>query len=30
MPASFISELSPLGKLNPPGQTLPTDHLYFT
>ncbi|MGH7696044.1 MAG: hypothetical protein ACRENH_13745 [Gemmatimonadaceae bacterium] len=26
---SIIRDLTPLGNLNPPGHTLPTDHLYF-
>lgn len=29
MAIESIRELSPLGNLNPPGHTLPTDHVYF-
>lgn len=29
VPVAAINELAPLGNLNPPGHTFPTDHLYF-
>src|SRR5712672_3030835 len=29
MDLSDIREIAPLGNLNPPGHTFPTDHIYF-